>query len=160
MVIPILFVAGYALNSDVPAWIIGLTISAVVLIFWFGLYRMLARALVNKTTRLRWSTPLATWTRRHTRMPRDEPSAAALVDLLRDLHEDGYARIIVVAHGVGTYIAYDALIMLWAQTAQAGKALVHNRFRHRRGTIGARGPRADATAVVQRTEDVRRRAAA
>ena len=50
LLIPVLFVSGYALNSDVPAWIIGLTISGVVLIFWFGLYRMMARALVNKKT--------------------------------------------------------------------------------------------------------------
>lgn len=33
LLIPVLFVSGYALNSDVPAWIIGLTISAAVLVF-------------------------------------------------------------------------------------------------------------------------------
>ncbi len=98
-----------------PAWIIGLTISAVVLIFWFGLYRMLARALVNKKT-----APLVDSARYLDPSP---PSYAArrairggLVDLLRDMHEDGYARIILVAHGVGAYIAYDALTVLWAQT--------------------------------------------
>jgi hypothetical protein len=114
MVIPILFVAGYALNSDVPAWIIGLTISAVVLIFWFGLYRMLAKALVNKTTR-----PLVDSARYLDPSPYSYAARRAirggLVDLLRDLHADDYTRIVVVAHGVGTYIAYDALMALWAQ---------------------------------------------
>jgi hypothetical protein len=114
-VIPVLFVAGYALNSDVPAWIIGLTISAVVLIFWFGLYRILARALVNKTTR-----PLVDSARYLDPSPYSYAARRAvrggLVDLLRDLYEGGYARIIVVAHGVGAYISYDALALLWAQT--------------------------------------------
>lgn len=120
LLIPILFASGYALNSDVPAWIIGLTISAVVLIFWFGLYRMLARALVNKKTaplvdsaRYLDPSPPAYVARRAVR--------GGLVDLLRDLHEDGYARIVVVAHGVGTYIAYDALTLFWAQTHKQGK---------------------------------------
>jgi hypothetical protein len=115
LVIPALFVAGYALNSDVPAWIIGLTISAVVLIFWFGLYRILARALVNKKT-----APLVDSARYLDPSP---PSYAArrairggLVNLLRDLHDARYPRIVVVAHGVGAYFAYDALAMLWAQT--------------------------------------------
>jgi len=114
-VIPVLFVSGYALNSDVPGWIIGLTISAVVLIFWFGLYRMLWRALVNKKTaplvdsvRYLDPTPDSYAARRAIR--------AGLVDLLENLHDEGYARIIVVAHGVGAYIAYDALTLFWAQT--------------------------------------------
>lgn len=114
MVIPVLFVAGYALNSDVPAWIIGLTISAVVLIFWFGLYRMLARLLVNKKT-----APLVDSARYLDPSP---PSYAArrairagLVNLLDDLYDDEYTRIVVVAHGVGAYIAYDALMVLWAK---------------------------------------------
>jgi len=115
LVIPVLFVSGYALNSDVPAWIIGLTISAVVLIFWFGLYRMLWRALVNKTT-----APLVDSVRYLDPSPDSYAARRAirggLVDLLRGLHDDGYARIIVVAHGVGAYIAYDALTLLWAQT--------------------------------------------
>ena len=117
LVIPTLFVAGYALNSDVPAWIIGLTISAVVLIFWFGLYRMMARALVNKKT-----VPLVDSARYLDPSP---PSYAArrairggLVELLGDLHEDGYGRIILVGHGVGAYIAYDALTLSWTQTHQ------------------------------------------
>ncbi|WP_006241262.1 hypothetical protein [Mycolicibacterium tusciae] len=114
LVIPALFVAGYALNSDVPAWIIGLTISAVVLIFWFGLYRMLARLLVNKKT-----TPLVDSARYLDPSPPAYTARrairAGLVDLLDDLHDGEYTRIVVVAHGVGAYIAYDALMVLWAK---------------------------------------------
>jgi hypothetical protein len=113
LAIPVLFVAGYALNSDVPAWIIGLTISAVVLIFWFGLYRMAARALVNTTT-----SPLVDATRYLDPSPYSYAARRAirggLVDLLGALNDGRYSRIIVVAHGVGTVIAYDALTAFWA----------------------------------------------
>ncbi|MFI5511214.1 hypothetical protein ACIA48_27460 [Mycobacterium sp. NPDC051804] len=114
LVIPVLFVSGYALNSDVPVWIIGLVTSAVVLIFWFGLYRMMARALVNKTTaplvesaRYLDPSPTSYTARRAIR--------AGLVELLDDLHDDEYERIVVVAHGVGTYISYDALMVYQAK---------------------------------------------
>jgi len=113
MVIPALFVTGYALNTDVPVWIIGLITSAVVLIFWFGLYRMVAKALVNKTTtslvdvaRYLDASPYSYAARRAIR--------GGLVDLLRALHDGRYSRIVVVAHGVGTYISYDALTAFWA----------------------------------------------
>lgn len=39
-----------------------------------------------------------------------------LVSLLRELHADGrYGRIVVVAHSLGGYIAYDALGSLWTE---------------------------------------------
>lgn len=114
LVIPVLFVSGYALNSDVPVWIIGLVTSAVVLIFWFGLYRMMARALVNKKT-----TPLVDSARYLDPTPYSyvgrRAIRAGLVKLLDDLHDREYERIVVVAHGVGTYIAYDALMVFWAK---------------------------------------------
>jgi hypothetical protein len=114
LVIPVLFVSGYALNSDVPVWIIGLVTSAVVLIFWFGLYRMMARALVNKKT-----TPLVDSARYLDPTPYSYVGRRAirtgLVHLLDDLHDREYERIVVVAHGVGTYIAYDALMVFWAK---------------------------------------------
>ena len=119
LAIPALFVTGYALNTDVPAWIIGLIISAVVLVFWFGLYRMAATALVNSTT-----TSLVDVARYLDPSPYSYAARRAirggLVDLLRSLHDDRYARIVVVAHGVGTYIAYDALTALWAETQRQG----------------------------------------
>lgn len=45
-----------------------------------------------------------------------------IVDLLTGLHEDGrYQRIIIVAHSLGSYIAYDAISYLWGQTAKLHK---------------------------------------
>jgi hypothetical protein len=115
LAIPALFVTGYALNTDVPAWIIGLVISAVVLIFWFGLYRMAAKALVNKTT-----TSLVDVARYLDPSPYSYAARRAirggLVDLLHALHDGRYSRVVVVAHGVGTYISYDALTAFWAET--------------------------------------------
>jgi hypothetical protein len=115
LAIPALFVSGYALNTDVPVWIIGLITSAVVLVFWFGLYRMVGKALVNSTTtslvdvaRYLDTSPYSYAARRAIR--------GGLVDLLRALHDGRYSRIAVVAHGVGTYIAYDALTAFWADT--------------------------------------------
>jgi hypothetical protein len=114
LAIPVLFVAGYALNTDVPVWIIGLITSAVVLVFWFGLYRMAAKALVNSTT-----TSLVDVGRYLDPSPSSYAARRAirggLVDLLRALHDGQYARIVVVAHGVGTYISYDALTVLGAE---------------------------------------------
>jgi hypothetical protein len=114
LTIPALFVTGYALNTDVPVWIIGLITSAVVLVFWFGLYRMAAKALVNSTT-----TSLVDSARYLDPSPYSYASRRAirggLVDLLQSL--DGrYSRIVVVGHGVGTYVSYDALTALWAKT--------------------------------------------
>jgi len=41
---------------------------------------------------------------------------AGMVDLLQSLHEKGrYSRIIVVAHSLGAYIAYDGISYLWPQ---------------------------------------------
>jgi hypothetical protein len=119
LAIPALFVTGYALNTDVPAWIIGLIISAVVLVFWFGLYRMAAKALVNKTTtslvdvaRYLDTSPYSYAARRAIR--------SGLVDLLHALHDGRYSRIVVVAHGVGAYISYDALTAFRAETRRQG----------------------------------------
>jgi hypothetical protein len=114
LTIPALFVSGYALNTDVPVWIIGLITSAVVLVFWFGLYRTAAKALVNSTT-----TSLVDVARYLDPSPSSYAARRAirggLVDLLRALHDGQYARIVVVAHGVGAYISYDALTVLGAE---------------------------------------------
>jgi hypothetical protein len=85
-----------------------------VLIFWFGLYRMMARALVNKKT-----TPLVDSARYLDPTPYSYVGRRAirtgLVNLLDDLHEGEYQRVVVVAHGVGAYIAYDALMVFSAR---------------------------------------------
>jgi len=41
-----------------------------------------------------------------------------MVDLLRELHRKRYQRIIVVAHSLGAYIAYDGITSLWAEMNQ------------------------------------------
>jgi hypothetical protein len=44
---------------------------------------------------------------------------AGVVDLLQALHDDGrYQRIVVIAHSLGSYIAYDAISYLWAEMAK------------------------------------------
>jgi hypothetical protein len=114
LTVPALFVVGYLLDTDVPHWFVGLIGSAVILIFWFGLFRMFGRLLVNRVTRslvdvARYldNTPQSYEARRAMRR--------GLVDLLRALHDGRYSRILVVAHGVGTYIAYDALMAFWSE---------------------------------------------
>jgi hypothetical protein len=120
--VPTLFGGGYLLNTDVPGWIVGLIASAVILIFWFGLYRMLGKLLANRTTRpfidvVRYldTSPYSYEARRAIR--------GGLVDLLRALHDGRYSRIVVVAQGVGAFISYDALISLWAEIHQLHAAL-------------------------------------
>ena len=42
-----------------------------------------------------------------------------MVDLLQALHDkDRYSRVIVVAHSLGGYIAYDGLVSLWSRLAK------------------------------------------
>lgn len=44
---------------------------------------------------------------------------AGIIDLLKGLHRYGrYSRIVVVAHSLGSYIAYDAISYLWAEMAK------------------------------------------
>lgn len=113
--IPALFVAGHLLNTDVPLWIIGGVTSAVVLLFWLGIYRVVGRLFVNKVTshfvdvaRYLDTSPHSYAARRAIR--------GGFVDLLHALHDGRYSRIVVVAHSLGAYVAYDALTSLWAET--------------------------------------------
>jgi hypothetical protein len=89
------------------------------LVFWFGLYRMLGKALVNSTT-----TSLVNVARYLDASPHSYAARRAirggLVDLLHALHDGRYSRVVVVAHGVGTYISYDALTVFWAATRREG----------------------------------------
>jgi hypothetical protein len=114
LLIPALFAAGYLLNTDVPGWIIGLIISAVILIFWFGLFRLMGRLLVNKVTtsfvdvaRYLDTSPDSYAARRAIR--------GGLVDLFHALHDGRYSRVVVVSHSLGAYISYDALGSFWAE---------------------------------------------
>jgi hypothetical protein len=116
LAVPALFVGGYLLSSDVPGSIIGLVSGAVVLLFWFGLLRFVVGALANSAV----AAPLVGVARYLEPSPYSYAARRAirggLVGLLRDLHDGRYSRIIVVAHGVGAYISYDALSALWAET--------------------------------------------
>jgi hypothetical protein len=50
-----------------------------------------------------------------------------IVDLLEGLHQSGrYRRIVVVAHSLGSYIAYDAISHLWAQMGRRHSAPPEN----------------------------------
>jgi hypothetical protein len=115
LAIPALVIGGYLLDTDTPGWIIGLVGSAVVLLFWFGLFRVVARALVNSVTtsfvdvvRYLDMSPHSYATRRAIR--------GGLVDLLHALHDGRYSRIVVVGHSLGAIISYDALTSFWAET--------------------------------------------
>ena len=113
-----LLVGGHVLNKDVPWWILGAVSSVIVLLFWLGVLRFLVRAVVKSITasfvdvaRYLDTTPHSYAARRAIR--------GGLVDLLHALHdEDRYARVIVVAHSLGAYIAYDALISFWEEIHQ------------------------------------------
>jgi hypothetical protein len=115
LAVPALFVAGYLLNSDVPGWIIGLLTGAVILLFWFGLLRIVGRAFVNKVTTSFVDVARYLDTSPHSYAAR-RAIRGGLVDLLRALHDGRYSRIVVVGHSLGAYIAYDALTSLWAET--------------------------------------------
>ncbi len=41
-----------------------------------------------------------------------------MVELLRGLHDGRYARVVVAAHSLGAYIAYDGITSLWAECAE------------------------------------------
>ena len=90
--------------------------SVVVLSIAVAVFRMLPRAL----TRSFLTTGFVNVARYFDPAPGSHAARrairAGLVDLLSTLHQGRYARIVVVGHGLGGYIAYDALMTLWAET--------------------------------------------
>lgn len=105
-----------------PAWLTALVTSAIVI----GALRWLGRRIVGAVTasfvdvvRYLDTSPRSYEARRNIR--------GGLVDLLGELHQK-YDRIVVAAHSLGGYIAYDALTSVWAElhaknagpTGQAG----------------------------------------
>ena len=117
-VVAVLFVlGGYFLHTGVAGWIIGVATSVVVLTVALAVFRLLPRALtrsflttgfVNVARYFDLVAPESYAARRAIR--------GGLVDLLFTLQQGRYARIVVVGHGLGGYIAYDALTTLWAET--------------------------------------------
>ncbi|MCB0940657.1 MAG: hypothetical protein KDB72_10530 [Mycobacterium sp.] len=109
-------VGGYLLHTGIPGWILGVVSSVVVLSIAVAVFRMLPRAL----TRSFLTTGFVNVARYFDPAPESHAARRAirggLVDLLSTLHQGRYARIVVVGHGLGGYIAYDALMTLWAET--------------------------------------------
>jgi hypothetical protein len=117
LAIAALVVAGLLLDTDVPGWILGSVTSVVVLLFWLGLLRFLVRALVNSVTTSFVDVARYLDTSPHSYAAR-RAIRGGLVDLLQALHDGRYSRIVLVAHSLGAYIAYDALTSFWAETHQ------------------------------------------
>lgn len=116
LLVTLFVVGGYLLHTGIPGWILGVVSSVVVLTIAVAVFRMLPRAL----TRSFLTTGFVNVARYFD--PAAESHAArrairgGLVDLLHTLHQGRYARIVVVGHGLGAYIAYDALTSLWTET--------------------------------------------
>jgi hypothetical protein len=114
--VPALIAVGYFLSTGVPGWIIGLVTSAIVLFVGLGLARFVSRALANNVV----TAPLVEVARYLDWLPYSYAGRRAvregLVDLLHTLQDGRYSRIVVVAHSVGAFIAYDALSALWTKT--------------------------------------------
>lgn len=112
----LLTVGGYFLSTGVPAWIVGLVSSVLVLAIGLGAFRTVSVAL----TRSFVTAGFVDVARYLDPLPQSYAARRAirggLVDLLHGLHQGSFARVIVVAHGLGAYIAYDALLSLWAET--------------------------------------------
>ena len=116
VLVTLFVVGGYLLHTGIPGWILGVVSSVVVLSIAVAVFRMLPRAL----TRSFLTTGFVNVARYFDPAPGSHAARrairAGLVDLLSTLHQGRYARIVVVGHGLGGYIAYDALMTLWAET--------------------------------------------
>ena len=109
LVVPILAVLGYFLGTEFPIWVVGL-VASVFLLGGVGFITQVLSVLLYSpltTSFIDVARYLDPWMRSYAAR---RAIRGGLVDLVHDLHDEGrYTRIIVVAHGVGTYIAYDAL---------------------------------------------------
>lgn len=113
--VPVLGLLGYFLGTEFPIWAVGLVVS-VFLIGGVGLITQVLSVLLYSATTTSFidvGRYLDPWMRSYAAR---RAIRGGLVDLLHELHDGGrYSRIVVVGHGVGTYIAYDALTALWAE---------------------------------------------
>ena len=115
LLVGVIVVGGFLLHTGVAGWIVGVVSSVVVLTIGFGVLRTAPRVF----TRTFLTTGFVNVARYFDPAPESYAARRAirggLVDLLSTLHQGRYARIVVVAHGIGGYIAYDALTELWAE---------------------------------------------
>ena len=113
--VPVLGLLGYFLGTEFPIWVVGL-VASVFLLGGVGLITQVLSVLLYSATTTSFidvARYLDPWMRSYAAR---RAVRGGMVDLLHELHDEGrYSRIIVVAHGVGTYIAYDALTALWAE---------------------------------------------
>lgn len=136
VLLALVVVGGYFLRTGIAGWIIGLVTSVVVLSVGLALFRMAPRALTRSflTTGFvnvaRYFDPMAPESHAARRAIR-----GGLVDLLHTLQQGRYARIVLVGHGIGGYIAYDALTTLWAETHEL-RAAQANRPRGLEALVG------------------------
>lgn len=126
----LLTVGGYFLSTGVPAWLVGLVSSVLVLAVGLGAFRAVSVAL----TRSFVTAGLVDVARYLDPQPASYASRRAirggLIDLLYVLQQGAFARVIVVAHGVGGYIAYDALTALWAETHELHASATQTELAH------------------------------
>ncbi|WP_431236664.1 hypothetical protein ACQ86B_17130 [Mycolicibacterium aichiense] len=115
VIVALFVVGGYFLHTGVAGWIIGVATSVVVLTVALAVFRLLPRAL----TRSFLTTGFVNVARYFDIAPESQAARRAirggLVDLLYTLQQGRYARVVVVGHGIGGYIAYDALTALWTE---------------------------------------------
>jgi hypothetical protein len=115
VLVSLFVVGGYLLHTGIPGWILGVVSSVVVLSIAVAVFRMLPRAL----TRTFLTTGFVSVARYFDPQPESHAARRAirggLVDLLHTLHQGSYARVVVVGHGVGGFIGYDALTTLWSE---------------------------------------------
>jgi hypothetical protein len=115
LVVPALGLLGYFLGTEFPIWVVGL-VASVFLVGGVGLLSRVLSVLLYSaitTSFIDVARYLDPWMRSYAAR---RAVRGGLIDLLHDLHGEGrYARVVVVAHGVGTYVAYDALAALWAE---------------------------------------------
>lgn len=124
LLVGLLVVGGYFLQTGVASWIVGLVTSVVVLSIVVAVLRTAPRVL----NRSFLTTGFVNVARYFDHLPESYAARRAirggLVDLLYTLNQGRYARIVVVGHGLGGYIAYDALTELWTETHELHAASV------------------------------------
>jgi len=109
---PLMGVFGGQTGNDLLRGLVGGGLAAIVATF--VVTRLLPRWLTSSfvdVVRYLDTSPRSYAIRREIR--------GGIIDLLKGLHEYGrYSRIVVVAHSLGSYIAYDAISYLWAEMAK------------------------------------------
>jgi hypothetical protein len=116
LAVVVLGLGGYYLSIGVPAWLVGLVSSVLVLAIGLGAFRIMSTAL----TRTFFTVGFVDVARYLDPLPESYAARrairAGLVDLLYTLQQGHFARVVVIGHGLGGFVAYDALTALWAET--------------------------------------------